>query len=50
MIEPYIQSVEAVDKYTVIIHLKQPLKQPFAPLVALVAERPGFIVLLTAVK
>jgi peptide/nickel transport system substrate-binding protein len=46
VIEPYIQSVEVIDKYTVTFHLKQ----PFAPLLSLLAERPGFIVSPTAVK
>ncbi len=46
LIEPYLKSMEVVDKYTIIFRLKQ----PFAPFLAALAERPGFIVSPTAVK
>jgi len=46
LIEPYLKSMEIVDKYTIIFRLKQ----PFAPFLAALAERPGFIVSPTAVK
>ena len=46
LIEPYIQSIEVVDKYTVIFHLKQ----PFAPLLSILAGNAGMIVSPTAVK
>jgi peptide/nickel transport system substrate-binding protein len=46
LIEPYLKSVEVVDKYTVVFRLKQ----PYPPLLAALAERPGFIVSPTAVK
>jgi peptide/nickel transport system substrate-binding protein len=46
LIEPYLKSMEVVDKYTIIFRLKQ----PYAPFLAALAERPGFIVSPTAVK
>jgi peptide/nickel transport system substrate-binding protein len=46
LIEPYVDSVEIIDKYTVAFHLKK----PYAPLLSALVERPGFIVSPTAVK
>lgn len=46
LVEPYIDSIEVIDKHTVAIHLKQ----PYAPFLSLMAERPGFIVSPSAVK
>jgi len=46
LIEPYVESVEVLDKYTVAFHLKK----PYAPLLSALAERPGFMVSPTAVE
>ena len=46
LIEPAIAAVRAVEPYKVVFELKQ----PFPPLLAALAERPGFIVSPTAVK
>jgi peptide/nickel transport system substrate-binding protein len=45
-LEPAIASVNVIDPYTVAIELKK----PFAPLLAALAERPGFIVSPTAAQ
>ena len=45
-LEPAVAAVSVVDPYTVVFELKK----PFAPLLAALAERPGFIVSPTAVK
>lgn len=45
-LEPAVGSVTVIDPYTVAFDLKK----PFAPLLAALAERPGFIVSPTAVK
>jgi peptide/nickel transport system substrate-binding protein len=46
LLQPYIKSIEVVDKYKVVFHLKQ----PYSPLLSALAERPGFIVSPAAVK
>ncbi|MFX0195152.1 MAG: ABC transporter substrate-binding protein [Candidatus Hodarchaeota archaeon] len=46
LIEAYLESVEVLDKYTVAFRLKK----PYAPLLAALAERPGFMVSPTAVE
>lgn len=45
-LEPAVAVVSVVDPYTVVLELKK----PFAPLLAALAERPGFIVSPAAVK
>ena len=46
LIEPYVDSIEVVDKYKISIRLKK----AYAPFLSLLAERPGFIVSPAAVK
>src|SRR5574342_778424 len=45
-LEPAVAAVSVVDPYTVVFEMKK----PFAPLLAALAERPGFIVSPSAVK
>ena len=46
LLAPYIESLEVVDNHTLNVHLKQ----PYAPFLSSLAERPGFMVSPTAVK